>query len=63
MTTRKPKSKSAYSPLIEWPTERLRPVDVTVELEGPARAVGARVVQAGPAISQPSSQGAKKIIH
>jgi hypothetical protein len=63
MTTRKPKSKPAYSPLIEWPTEQLQLVDVTVEHEVPARAVVARGVHAGPAMSQPSPQRAKKTIH
>ena len=36
MTTRKP--KTIISPLIEWPTEQLQVVPVTVEHKAPARA-------------------------
>jgi hypothetical protein len=36
MTTRKP--KSTYPPLIEFPTEQLQLVPVTVELKAPAHA-------------------------
>jgi hypothetical protein len=38
MTTRKPKPKPAYSPLIEWPTEQLQLVPVTIERKQPTRA-------------------------
>jgi hypothetical protein len=38
MTTRKPKPKPAYSPLIEWPTEQLQLVPVTIEHKLPTRA-------------------------
>jgi hypothetical protein len=41
MTKRKPKSKPALSPLIEWPKEELRVVTVTVEHKA-ARADEAR---------------------
>jgi hypothetical protein len=36
MTTRKP--KPTFSPLIEWPTEQLQWVPITVEHKVPARA-------------------------
>jgi hypothetical protein len=36
MTTRKP--KPAHFPLIEWPTEQLQLVSVTVKPQAPARA-------------------------
>jgi hypothetical protein len=36
MTTRKP--KPTFSPLIEWPTEQLQWMPVTVEHKAPARA-------------------------
>jgi hypothetical protein len=35
MTTRKPKPKPAYSPLIEWPTEELKLVDIVVDHKEP----------------------------
>jgi hypothetical protein len=38
MTTRKPKPKPAYSPLIELPTERLQLVPVTIEHKPSTRA-------------------------
>jgi hypothetical protein len=40
MTTRKPKPKSkpAYSPVIEWPKEQLQLVPVTIEHKLPTRA-------------------------
>jgi hypothetical protein len=38
MTTRKPKPKPAYPPLIEFPTEQLQLVPVTVEHKSPAHA-------------------------
>jgi hypothetical protein len=42
MTTRKPKPKPAYSPLIEWPTEQLQLVPVTIEHKLPTRAAQPR---------------------
>ena len=35
MTSRKRKSKPTYSPLMEWPTERLQLAPVTVERKTP----------------------------
>jgi hypothetical protein len=44
MTTRKPKPKPAYSPLIEWPTEQLQLVPVTIEHKPSTRAAQPRQV-------------------
>jgi hypothetical protein len=44
MTTRKPKPKPAYSPLIEWPTEQLQVVPVTIEHNLPTGAAQPRQV-------------------
>jgi hypothetical protein len=43
MTTRKP--KPTFSPLIEWPTEQLQPVAVSVEHKVPARTGGTRQIE------------------
>jgi hypothetical protein len=43
MTTRKP--KPTYSPLIEWPTEKLQLVAVTVDHKVPPRTAETRLVE------------------
>jgi hypothetical protein len=43
MTTRKP--KPTYSPLIEWPTEKLQLVAVTVDHKVPPRTAVTRLVE------------------
>jgi hypothetical protein len=43
MTTRKP--KPTFSPLIEWPTEQLQLVAVTVDHKVPARAGETRQIE------------------
>ena len=63
MTTRKPKPKPAYSPLIEWPTEELQLVDVTVDHKEPTRAGEIWQVEAELHVAEPLPQRGKVTLH
>jgi hypothetical protein len=61
MATRKP--KPTYSPLIEWPTEELRLVEVTVEHKEPARAGEPWQVETGLTMALSVPQRGKTTLH
>ena len=63
MTTRKLKPKPAYSPLIEWPTEQLQLVPITVERETPACEGQLWQVQTELPVARPLRRRSKITLH
>ena len=61
MTTRK--SKPTVSPPIEWPTEQLQLIPVSVERKAPARGAQARPVETGLPAARPWLRRAKTTLH
>jgi hypothetical protein len=63
MATRKLKPKPAYSPLIEWPTEQLQLVPITVERKTPASGGQLWQVQTELPVARSSRRRSKITLH
>jgi hypothetical protein len=63
MASRKRKSRPTHSPLIEWPTEQLQLVAVTVERKTAFGASASRLVEAQLPVARSLNHRGKKTLH
>jgi hypothetical protein len=63
MTSRKRKSRPTYSPLIEWPTEQLQLVPVTIERKTPIGASASWLVETELPVARSLNHRGKITLH